>query len=595
MYNPAITFPNNKTWEQTNRGNLFGSLYSSRNTDLTEPGVMKLSKRMRYVGRENTSGGDFDDTLAIVFGSFGATKSGGQSSSAYHVVSSDELFLLDEDLDGFGQVDNASTPGMSNYSDGVSWDSKLMVTTTNNLSQLTGGTWTSSLMSLTASKPHPLAVSSINNYLLVGNENVLHQRTAGGTNSTPVTIPSNYQIQWIRSENKRTYIGTRSLDNTDAKVFEWDESASAATNSYPVDSKWILSGEFVNSKFYILTDDGRIMQFNGGGFEKVAEFPIYESLIGRWGENGYINNVCVQRGLRSIGGRLHLNVSGESIVGESTTNWYTNFPSGIWVYTEEHGLYHRYGLSNSQANEDFLIQRLARTGAISPIYNDPVGSGINPADGGYLLAGARVNGNTSATEFTILCSVTDGLNRGSMETTRIETPDIAQNAMKLWCKYSGVDTSDDKILFKFRTEERVNLPFSTTGNSTYTSSTVFTSTDTLWANAIVGDEITVLDGNGAGCTAHITIISEASGTYTITLDEAITNVSASDTCRMICDNWTKLDETVTSSDNKGYKDIPVDQEEQSTWTQFKVEKRGNSTITIEDLLFVNADHVEATS
>ena len=600
MFNPAITIPNNKAWEQTNRGDLFGSLYSSRNLDPTDPGVMKLSKRMRYVGRQTSGGGNtFQDTLSIVFGTFGATTAGGASTASYCVASASGIFVLDEDLGTFAVMNNGSTPSLTINSDAVAWDGKFMVTNNTDLSSLTAGTWASGLMTLTSGTPHPMAVSSINNYLLVGNGNVLHQRTTAPANSTPVTIPSNFQIEWIRSENKRTYIGTRALDNTHARVFEWDESASAATNSYPVDASWILSGAFVNSDFFILTNDGRIMRFNGGGFEKVAEFPIYESLDGLWNANFSKAN-CVQRGMRSIDGRLHLNVSGQVLVGEATERYYTNQASGIWTYEQEYGLTHKHGLSNSAAATDFLQHRVLRSGAILEVYQDPVGgSSIDPTVGGTLLAGCFMEDYpTAATDYFVLCSVTDGVNRGSLETTRVETPIIANSSKKIWAKFRGVDTGDDSMLFKYRYERDTNLPFYTTGNSTFTSTTAFTTTDTAWDNASVGDEITVLGGNGSGCTAHITAIDKdtpSGGTDTITLDEAIVNVSADDICRMICDNWIKLDTSITSSDTKGYKDIPIDQPKQGKWAQVKVVLRGNSTITIEDLLFVNADNIPADS
>lgn len=161
-----------------------------------------------------------------------------------------------------------------------------------------------------------------------------------------------------------------------------------------------------------------------------------------------------------------------------------------------------------------------------------------------------------------------------------------------------MNDASDKIVFKYKDKVRQNVPFGTGQiQVTWSSDTVFTvsqSTIPQWDYAQVGDEVTIASGNGAGSTAHIVTNELSGGTYTVTLDEAITGVAASDKAIVLVDNWIKIDVEITNSDTMGYKDIPIPQSSPTTWIKVKAEIRGEGVV-IEELQFSASTQQVASS
>lgn len=602
MIKQPVSLPPGKQWNQLNNGFLFGSSWSTKNITFDVPGIASLSQRTRYLYREATSGANFDHFLAAAYGQFGGTASGFASTDQYIIVTDDELFLLSASLENCGQLTNASTPSGSDYSDGISWNDGFYVSTTSNLSKLVSGTWTGSLMTLTSSVPHPLCASASANYLLVGNNSVLKKRTTGGTNSDALTLPSNYQIVWIRSSYARTLIGARAKDGTFGAVFEWDEVAPTWTNKYDLDCAWPYSGTFRTSDFFIVTNDGRLQKFNGGGFSDVAQWPIYKANTGYWSGNNtnLVSNPVFQRGMDIVGGHLTINVGGGVEQGQYGVEYYDNFSSGVWDFTEETGLTHRWGLTVSSDDTDFSQDYQVGSGAIFPVFVEDT-----PPDGtvgSKFIAGARM-GDGATDYYAIVSAVSDGANVGQLTSTRLETSDVADDFVKIWCKYRGVFESTDLIRFKYKDKWIDGLPFTDlqegTNGVTWTSTTTFTSTNPLWAAVLAagsdggGYEVTIEGGPGAGSIRHISAISLATSTYTVTLDAAVTGVTANDDGTVGVDNFLLLEETITNADTAGYKEIPITQTDPTTWVQAKAELRGTEYVTIEEFQIVPASDVVA--
>jgi hypothetical protein len=105
---------------------------------------------------------------------------------------------------------------------------------------------------------------------------------------------------------------------------------------------------------------------------------------------------------------------------------------------------------------------------------------------------------------------------------------------------------------------------------TWTSTTTFTTTQTKWADAVVGDEIEVLKGAAGGLLAHITQIVNNSGTYTVTIDETFEQYITGDVSYAIFRNWTKF--AVIDSTGNGYLSQEIGAN--GKFIQVKVELRG---------------------
>ena len=391
MINPPVKLPVNKRWSQLNRGDLLGVLEGTRNITLNTRGYAKLSRRMKSIAND-TDSSFFGEVRSIVFD---AGNLANASTKFYYLITEQDICTLSQDLQTFAQETTSGVPGVNDESDGIIWNDGLYVTTSgDNLSKLVSGTWTGSLMSLTAGYPHPLDVSSVNNFLLVGNGNTVEKRTTAGTNSTAITIPSQYTILWIKSGNGRVFIGTTALNGGDGAVFEWDETSAAANYRHDIEGGTALSGEFLGSDFYVIADNGQLLRFDGGGFTPEAVLPIYEAIEGAWvAVNGYS---VAHRGMRAINGRLLINVNSlmELVEYVTGTNGRSNldiFPSGVWEYLGNGELSHKYGLSVSTSSEDFCqhAYRYDSPGAIAPIYKNPqTGYAPESNEGIELLAGA---------------------------------------------------------------------------------------------------------------------------------------------------------------------------------------------------------------
>jgi hypothetical protein len=171
--------------------------------------------------------------------------------------------------------------------------------------------------------------------------------------------------------------------------------------------------------------------------------------------------------------------------------------------------------------------------------------------------------------------------RGYFVTPKMFSPNIEDSFNTITLRYRPLKQGDE-IRIKYRNQDikntQINVAESGGGRITWTSTTTFT-TALDWSEVEEGWEVEIIGGQGAGHIAHVSEISETSGTYTVTLDDACSVVANTDKARAIAQNWTYLD-TIDYTYDKNWKSIPVDQP--SSWIQVKVELRGRG-VTIEEL------------
>lgn len=589
--------PQTKKWSQLNKGDLLSELYSSRSIDLSTPGILKLAQRTSYVGQKTS--GDLLDVQAIVYGNF-------QSSATtfqYWIVSNGGVLTLEAGLTGLTEDALSNTPTPGSGGDGCQWNGNLIVSKTSRISRLVAGTWTASWSSADFTNtgsgfPHPVEPNVTNANVLAGDGNVLKKVAADGTITTALTLPTQYTILWIKRGAKVNFIGLDGGAGGLGAIAVWDglDTTLEANQLIELDARTPVSGvKDDNGDFYIIQSDARMMRYNGSGFDYEAELPPYREYLARfdWGGNLSTYGRVMPRGMTMVRGKIHVVVSGA--LNSSTLPYIPSFPSGVWVYDKDNSaFYHHYLPSNSNTATDF--GQWAGTTMIGAIFPVVQGRNTDPTAtvGSLFITGGRYFGATqAATVLRTIVSVVTGENRGTFVTRRIETASITANEMAIWCKYQGLTTATDKIIFKYRTAYRDPIVLD---NSVplWSSTTVFTTTDTGMAGASVGDEITVLHGNGSGCTAHISSISLVTGTYTVTLDEAITGVSNTDNAIIIVENWTKLTPTIIYTDTEGQKriNLPI---ANKVWFQIKAELRGEGGVVgIQELQMPDKKQLPAT-
>jgi hypothetical protein len=183
-------------------------------------------------------------------------------------------------------------------------------------------------------------------------------------------------------------------------------------------------------------------------------------------------------------------------------------------------------------------------------------------------------------------------NRGYFITPKLNSVNIEDTYPTLMMKFKPLD-EDESIIVKYRVLDKdpINVTALVAQNSrggTWTSTTTFTSTLDL-SSVEVGDEIEIVAGVGAGHLAHVSTITENSGTYTVTLDEAFMWASNNDLFYFVVTNFKRL-ETITQdtkTSGRQYAEIPlINASNTGTFVQFKIELRGID-VTISELQVSN--------
>jgi hypothetical protein len=168
--------------------------------------------------------------------------------------------------------------------------------------------------------------------------------------------------------------------------------------------------------------------------------------------------------------------------------------------------------------------------------------------------------------------------RGYFITPKVYSTNVIDTFNLVTLKFSPFLSDTDKIIIKYRTYDdrrtTINTQDSASWRATWTSSTTFTTTQSDFSEAVVGNEVEFLEGAASGLLAHITAISENAGTYTVTIDETYDNYTAGDLSRVVFRNWIKW-KTITYGDSNALQYYLSDQlGVTGKFIQMKIELRG---------------------
>lgn len=203
--------------------------------------------------------------------------------------------------------------------------------------------------------------------------------------------------------------------------------------------------------------------------------------------------------------------------------------------------------------------------------------------------------NDAGTNIYAFMSLGMGRSRAVLTTVRAFGTVLTDTFSEVSLFLNDVFNSFEQVVVKKRSRKYLGYPsqVSTSGISmvTWTSSTVFTApaANRDLSQVAIGDECTVIQGAGSGYTAHVSAISFALGTWTVTLDEAIGNITNGNKSEVQFDNWTK-EKVITSTDSnllQGY--ATVNLRARSAWLELKLELRGRDLSLDRILLPLKAD------
>lgn len=214
-----------------------------------------------------------------------------------------------------------------------------------------------------------------------------------------------------------------------------------------------------------------------------------------------------------------------------------------------------------------------------------------------VYGGDFITHNSTSSEYAMLnVTVSDLESRGFFVTSKLASLSVTDINQKLYIKYKPLK-SRDSIVLKYKPKEIVGLPYvSSFRNSTYlaswTSSTVFAtiglSKVKTQFDAGVSLECELVSGYGAGINVQISNITEASGTYTVTLSASILQAIVGYYSYFIIDNWKVLGTvTSTSGNNNEWQEFAIGDKNKSI--KVKCELIGTD-VTVEELQIINATY-----
>lgn len=368
-----IFIPPNRQWRQLNSGETFGSLFGTRNINFDQEGYLKLALRPSALvyGTSN-----FTDVNSI---SYLRTEDSVIVNPGYYILTGDNSgrpFRIDlttgVPYDLTADTNGGSIGGSRKY-DALVWQGRWYVSGDTRFAYHNGNaTWTINLGSLTTGNYHPMCVHEGLTSLGIGDGNTVLLYDTSHALSTTLTIPSAFNVRWIKYHNNNFYIGTKHKYGGDAYMFVWNGVGTAAQSSFPIKGEAILSGENYGSSIAVFTSKGQLLRFNGGGFEVLASLPVYYNTKS-WASTASSIGRIHPRGMAADGELIYINLDGQL----NDNSFLPNQPSGLWIFDPKIGLYHRAGYSNNQTLSRSVSGVNTTTDVFTiPAYTAPTGTRV---------------------------------------------------------------------------------------------------------------------------------------------------------------------------------------------------------------------------
>jgi len=595
---------------QPNTSSAMGSLQMSYGIDLTqEPGIIKNSYGLKNIFDESDDAQFTHPAYVFLTGGYNVP-----STAKYWAVLPNYVFYSDTEDPSTGWVQDATTntPTLSNRADAAAFGSgtaqQLFVTgdSTGTIWTRTpdaAGNWTDwwvttkGKAALSTSYYTPVRTAPNNRLYIVDSQRKVYfldndingQITTSGNGTLDISY-SGHRILTLEPSSSRMWLGTYAISTGRGGVIEWDMSSNSTEfNRLHELPAPVISICIWNDIPYAVTMNGEIHAFDGTRFVKYAQFPVPDGFTGFTGTNvkkTFLTpddwTLMHPRGWAIIDGLPHFLVNGQqanttALTGSKQTYW--KMPSGIWCLDPNVGLYCRFPLDvDLGAGSSTGAQAVKATGALFA---------ANFAKAKF-LAGVDFYTDSSGTAKASLLK--DDVTRTLATRGRFALSPLKELRKALWgtieVLHKKLGNSSDRIILKYRQHRSESLP--NYADVTWSSTTQFTSTSSTFANATAGDEILVILGDGAGCSAHISSVSYANPTYTVTLDDTILGVSNAETGTVRVDNWRKI--ATISNQTVDYHDFNIATASASRQIECLIELRAAAGSTIEiDQLIITSD------
>lgn len=521
--------------KQTNKGNLFGDLWASFNLNLTKTLGRIRTGRMLL---NNSSAFNTDLGCPVAFKYF---------NSLWWTVAGLKLHSTSATQTGF--TVNTTDAGSfndtcnSDVSDLELFNGFLFITTATDIYSFSGTVFSQkSAGGLTTNTAHMMCVYADRLYITNLFSKIYSMDTAytlatSGSYTLSFTDSNANVLTFLRPASNKIWVGVLNTLGGKGYVYEWDGTSTQVTRSYRLESQGALAGVIKDDIPYIVDSNGRLLAYNGSSFKEVARFPV-DTLLLKSATNATVNTRFIHpNGMAIVDGRINILIN--NLNGDNGATINENFPSGVWEYDENIGLYHKYSVTYVPKDgatadiTDYGQNRVSRVGALADAKITNSGATAN----GQLLVGLNYYTNASSTLSGVFIDDTNDTVQkyGYFVTQWIAAASLRDTWQKLFLQYRKFLDSADKIICKYRTTEVASVE----ATITWVNTTSFTTTTNVLGKE--GQEVEVIQGTGSGKTAHITTIANNAGTYTVTLDDTFTGVTTG-TAKARFQAWIKLGE-----------------------------------------------------
>jgi hypothetical protein len=443
----------------------------------------------------------------------------------------------------------------------------------------------------------PMKVGATGRLYILGNRRRVVNVTTAGTrtesgNGTLDFSDSAYRFVCMEMTSTRCWLGGYDTSSGGTGVIvEWDMSlnSNSPNRIYKVSAYGVIGIAIWDDTPIAVLSNGQMKYYNGVSFVDLpilgtdarAQLPKLKGGTRYDADESGTNPLVVRdrlmhpNGWAIIDGLPHFLLNPKSQNSSTAVAPLANAPSGIYCYDPAIGLYCRYPLEINTGTNGVGASWVADVGALRA---------INTATTTFLASVVFFNSiNGGGETSTILYDDKSRsiASRGSfaLNPFRGSTKELWQEVATLAKRFKN---ASDRLLLKYRLGTSPSLPIE--GDITWSSTTQFTTTDTDFANVVVGDEVTVLRGKGSGSIAHVSAISYSNPTYTVTLDEAAVGATASAQSTVRVDNWRRLGTISNQRTDYHTLAIPAPEGSHTFWLKVEMRAAAGSTIEIDNIL-----------
>jgi len=549
------------TFAQNNKGDTKGTIWATKNIDPElNPGEINISKQFGYSTNETDQSNMTEAPVAFTFSAVDG------SARYFGIIGTRVWRTSSDDPNGPWTVATGSGTGSTVDSDIIAFNAKIYLADSSGL-QARDSLSFSNLQAL-SDTPHSMCIYANRLYVTDALFKIYSMNTAetvATTGSNTMNLNTltglNQVITKIQPVSDGIWIATLFTDSTGGEMIKWDGvTANIASERYRL-KRGALSMCIKDDRPYIIDSLGIFRAFDGTTFAEVGRLPILDETLENY--NNDSNDRWIHpNGMIEVNDEIY--VLAKNTLEDSGEDPIERFPSGIWAYNKNYGVYHKYSFADIDVADatpvvkDFGASELADVGALFKS-DFTGGSTVARADESEVLAGVTYYSDATTEKSAVgITNVINDIQKGGyFVTAQLTSENFEETWKEIIVVHDRLANSTDRIILKYRTYESTPIY----GTGTWTEDTRFISGTDL-SSFEGGDEIEILRGTGSG---ECLTVDHVSGATIIHLKENFLS-GMTGTLRFRAQKW----KDVGIQSNQDIQFIRRTLGEKGAWIQFKV-------------------------